>query len=192
MFLFVILTFLGVWIGYTYAPEKMIEIETVPNNVIDTETKASNEEDTLGWKIYRNEEYGFQFQYPSASWEIRETKSASGFSIIVFTNYVDYLGTQELFINLSNELYTDLTGFILEESSLVVEDEAGKKLYKSVYKWADLDYGERYVVFLDIDAGTEKYSFGRFSYSSGDQEKKNTYDRVLSSFRFIDDPDPST
>jgi len=84
--LFIALPFVGGWIGYNYAPEKVVEIERVvviekevPENekvaqitdvlLIDasgheTESLDPDSEAPDGWTQYKNTDYGFSFAYP--------------------------------------------------------------------------------------------------------------------------------
>jgi len=73
MALFIIIPFLGGWIGYIYAPEKVVKVEKneVEKVVVDGWTEDS-------WRIYTNEELGFLIEYPS-DWEVGLEKSPSGF-----------------------------------------------------------------------------------------------------------------
>ncbi len=69
MVLFVALPFLGGWIGYTYAPEKIVEVEKVVLVEQGRETTVVNEEvDTPvngNSSTYTDQDYGFSFSFPT-------------------------------------------------------------------------------------------------------------------------------
>ncbi len=70
MALFVILPFIGGWIGYTFAPEKVVEVETVAvveEGMNSGNTITSNIEtfDDLELETYHDEVLGISFEYPS-------------------------------------------------------------------------------------------------------------------------------
>jgi len=88
MALFIVMPFIGGWIGYEYAPEKVVEVERVVvreeknENTLDNTFKyldietglpAHSQftfdlyEDTSDWPLYENTEYGFSFKYPPGS-----------------------------------------------------------------------------------------------------------------------------
>jgi len=94
--LFVALPFIGGWIGYTYAPVAVVEVEktivkevplnssdltpTNTNKMVSVDNKADLKESAtsispfiissstkqLGWKTYRNENYNFEISFPSS------------------------------------------------------------------------------------------------------------------------------
>jgi hypothetical protein len=61
--LFVALPFLGFWVGYTYAPEKIVEVEKVVE-VKKVIYERKNEEVDIPWNKYTSENFGFEFEYP--------------------------------------------------------------------------------------------------------------------------------
>jgi len=93
MGLFIVLPFLGGWIGYTYAPEKVVEVEKVvikevpsdssewalPNNLVSMDTQTDSEESMISnssftissssiqpdWKTYRSEKHDFELSFPN-------------------------------------------------------------------------------------------------------------------------------
>lgn len=79
MALFIMIPFVGGWIGYTYAPEKVVEVERVVIKEVPLKKRVILFEqglpehrsfgfhigqDTSDWHVYENEKYGFKFQYP--------------------------------------------------------------------------------------------------------------------------------
>lgn len=67
MTLFIIMPFLGGWIGYTYAPEKVVEVEM--NSVVNTISETTVTQDVAPNELlmYRNQDFGFEMEL-SKSW----------------------------------------------------------------------------------------------------------------------------
>ena len=73
MVLFILMPFIGGWVGYTYAPDKIVEVEKVVFKEIEvpmvsTEDAVSiNPNLTLrdGWDLYTSNKYNFSFEYPT-------------------------------------------------------------------------------------------------------------------------------
>lgn len=111
MALFIILPFIGGWIGYTYAPEKIVEVEKIIIQEVKDEnevTKNSNSikdsfynesiqcnqlsEDLLpvnynkDWITYSNKELGFSFMHPEG-WEVSDIKSSNSSTYKFHTIY---------------------------------------------------------------------------------------------------------
>jgi hypothetical protein len=65
--LFIILPFLGGWIGYTYALERVFEVEKVITEevVIEVTSKEDKNYSSVNIKSYRDETLGLTFDYPS-------------------------------------------------------------------------------------------------------------------------------
>ena len=74
--LFVILPFLGGWIGYTYAPEKVVEIEkeVIREVVVEKEIEVTPQKNESSYsvetKTYRDAELGIAFEYPAVWGEV--------------------------------------------------------------------------------------------------------------------------
>lgn len=51
------------WLGYDLYTQKPVIVEET------SEGKVTEETDTLGWQTYRNEEFGFEVQYPQSPYE---------------------------------------------------------------------------------------------------------------------------
>ncbi len=80
---FIILPFLGGWIGYNYAPEKVVEIERIVEIEIPVESRV--EETNVVNQIYTNKEYGFSFRL-LGTWYQDDERSYSPSSFAVFRN----------------------------------------------------------------------------------------------------------
>ena len=95
MALFVILPFVGGWIGYTSAPEKIIEIEKVVliKEVDSTESVSNNLNTPNDGTLvkYENETLGVTFEYPSYWGEIVNIGSDTHI-MLSFTNLTESPG----------------------------------------------------------------------------------------------------
>ena len=102
MGLFIVLPFIGGWIGYTYAPEKVVEVEKVVikevesknlEGYVDSVTEESpsytitNSAALPSWKTYRSEKHNFELSFPD-SFEVYEN-NYDGFSTIISFNSVE-------------------------------------------------------------------------------------------------------
>lgn len=60
--LFIIMPFIGGYIGYIYAPEKIIEVE----KIVFLRNESDKKEDLLeGWEYYTDNDLEIEFQYPA-------------------------------------------------------------------------------------------------------------------------------
>lgn len=67
MALFIALPFIGGFVGYRLAPEKIVEVERIV--VKEAARDLENGGHLTDWRMYNNDIYGFSFEYPS-SWII--------------------------------------------------------------------------------------------------------------------------
>jgi hypothetical protein len=93
MVLFVLLPFVGGWIGYTYAPEKVVEVERVVEVIVST--KVLEEE---------NDELNFE-SFLSELSEKLQTKTNSSYQIIDS----EVLFWKQIFNDVDAELYSGMT-----------------------------------------------------------------------------------
>ena len=108
LILFIIMPFVGAWIGYTYAPEKIVETEKIVYkisepisapvaNELDSfspervnsfpgSTETNNKADpSCEFATYRNDAYGFEFQYPACrEYGARQNSIKSGNSFQIW------------------------------------------------------------------------------------------------------------
>ena len=65
--LMISLPFIGGWVGYNLAPEKIVEVEKIvtgESTEILKELEVRTGDIPDGWKTYTDEEYGFEISYP--------------------------------------------------------------------------------------------------------------------------------
>jgi len=86
--LFVALPFVGGWVGYHYAPEKIVEVEKVVEveGVAEAEDKNVTEKQnvfvgTSSWEIYENEILDVRFKYPN-SFKIKTEDSTAVYFVL--------------------------------------------------------------------------------------------------------------
>lgn len=83
MALFIILPFIGGYVGYTFAPEKVVEVEKVVTKevMVEKEVESTSRENKSDYgvttKTYRDNELGIAFDYP-ASWGEITTENERG------------------------------------------------------------------------------------------------------------------
>lgn len=70
MTLFIALPFVGGYVGYSFAPEKIVEVENIIEvekvaEVVTQSTETHLEEESLDVSTYINTDLGFTFEYPS-------------------------------------------------------------------------------------------------------------------------------
>lgn len=125
-------------------------------------------------KIYRNDEYGFEFQYPT-DWEIKENiyiNSASKFNLIIAPSKDTYLPDPILF-NFVTPEFADRSFSNLKENATKV----------NIYNIEAEKYEYEY-------EGLERISiimpFNEYRLIIGaEKEYENTFDQILSTLRFL-------
>jgi hypothetical protein len=101
MVLFVLLPFVGGYVGYRLAPEKVVEVQKVPSNTFDN-TKVPEDTNLLNdnsaqYKRFENSTFGFSFDYPATWTQVKNSSSTVIFESSDFTldqNYVDRVVAQ--------------------------------------------------------------------------------------------------
>ncbi len=76
MILFIALPFIGGWIGYTHAPEKVVEVERIVVQEIPVPDKNGSEisKNPPEWRTYTNEQLEFEIDYPSHWFIVHESQ----------------------------------------------------------------------------------------------------------------------
>lgn len=123
-------------------------------------------------KIYRNEEFGFEFQYPK-NWEVKENPYGSPFSkfnLIIVPEEGKYLPDPVL-VNIVvpdfvDRQFSDLHGTIIQVGGI-----SGIK-----YEFTDSGLSE---IAIILPLGENKIILG------ANKEYQNVYDQILTSFKFL-------
>ena len=165
----------------------------------------SAQDQTTGWKTYRDAQYGYSINYPS-TWYLKKDTNASGaVQDLAFSNYPDELNPQEDLYLFGMNIYTIdaqttyddiLSGYkpySYEESQNIdidglkaikltkITDEfliKSQDTYKSTNTFIFLKSGTRLFVFT--------YSYDNpYSGKSVAQDKIDTAEKIISTFGFI-------
>jgi len=79
--LFIILPFIGGWIGYNYSPEKIVEVDKAVIKEVVVEINSLNSRDVSGWQMYDSKEYDFEFQPRAVAEPLNRYRQFDLFSI---------------------------------------------------------------------------------------------------------------
>jgi hypothetical protein len=92
MALFVAMPFIGGWVGYMYAPEKVVEVEKVITKEVpvypENRSSEENSNATSSWAIYRNDEFGFEISYPP-NWRMADVRTDNTPKEILLATYFE-------------------------------------------------------------------------------------------------------
>jgi hypothetical protein len=171
------------------------ELKSVAEKLAEELKNKETEIDTSDWQTYRNEEYGFEFEYPE-NWELTENE----YKVIMlkspnFDNKkIDYGGDIVFHIvdNPNNHDFLDLFDTYTGSSRLwplQYEYELTKINNIEVIKFPKIKYFE-----ADTnEPSTESITFKQDGYVLGinrmyfeDDEFKNVYYKIISNFKFLD------
>ena len=150
-------------------------------------------EDTSNWKVYRNQEYGFEFKYPN-DWNLKENKEYFNgkltTEVLLSTNFDDLAPIIQFFItpnvNTTNseniEPYGEWTTIISKESVII----AGIKTNRYVTSGPDAPN------HTEISLVKNNNLFSIDTNIRDADLLKNVFDKILSTFKFIEPVDTST
>jgi hypothetical protein len=178
----------------------------------ENQESASSEIDASNWKTYRNEEYGFAFEYPQGSQVTRVGSSDTGESIYevaeVFTiatmKKPESFSTLEIYVeNLEDEYRKQgesaAAGYAAETKQATIGEEKGLRLIENDSSvWVNVNestylennnyiyvirFGySRMLLESNKDELRDDYLKERYRETINNQELRN---QILSTFRFI-------
>lgn len=171
-----------------------IPVQQVSND--ETENKPQ-EHDLQNWQTYRNEEFGFEFQYPKEFTEIQgcDPHQFGAKSVIVGSNIMISVEKNTEGISLAEYADRDIQRIsdypearpIIEfrENTLVGGENAIQVGYRDLNA-----QGGRYHEFAYVKVGNKIYSLsyvaGGCSFLEKGSQNLFTLDEVLSTFRFVE------
>lgn len=172
------------WLGYDLYTQKPViveetsEEETIDENLIE------------GWQTYRNEEFGFEFQYPS-EWKLGEGQyielKNNGFLINI---YYPHPGPDRgLWFVPERFSTTELDGFAASQRDLLTED--GEPFFSIILpQGLPSGYGSFRIV-IDLSEGVDITSINDSQQiAQGDvSEPFMVANQILSTFKFIEPAD---
>lgn len=148
------------------------------------------ESETADWKVYRNEEYGYEFEY-FKDWKIFE---GEGFVALTNPNHVDVqIEIQSSFFTPSPEDLPDKwADEWLEATSEYGDIVEAKKVKATVHELQAVFYknprGQAYERWVTGFRHPGRNEFFKVIYNNADEGKsEEIYQHILSTFRFLND-----
>jgi len=143
-------------------------------------------DDTAGWETYRNEEYGFEFEYPP-DWEVQElgTYEIEGDSHVVVIPIGEEVPLRIETINVGRESVFDpalpLAGGIKDTKF------AGRAAKQDICEWCITDRYLRNIRITEIqDIPWEEFNEIWYEVNRQTEYLIPTFDQILSTFKFIE------
>ncbi len=176
------LTLFAVW-GQQYRQQVYEETEAgLPkHDASKSANQLTSESETEGWKTYRNEEYGFEFDYPR-DWNLKE--EVIGMQGVLLNQQNDDLGSGAVSISRSNFAGT-LKDFIITDNNNfnILENKILK--YSDINWTYQLSQDKREPTLQFITVYAEKngaiYSVASRNFDS----PKELINKILETFKFI-------
>ena len=164
-------------------------------NIFNKVAESFKKKETDDWKVYRNEEYGFEFQYPQI-YDQEDYKSCR-VSNVGESFYVGSRSSLDIVDSKGLDLATYVYEFIKEKEkkpyNWKIEPEEGATIgengaHKISYRFGGTDrYGTASFFKKDGKIFIFSFSAGNFvcDYEAGSIFEFDVYDQMLSTFKFI-------
>jgi len=211
--LFVLMPFIGGWVGYHFSPEKVIEVArvVVVEKVVEVEeTPVTEEPQETGymteagyvatepvedWSVCENKEMGYKVKYPS-DWRMGTTLGGEGFTekegcdsdYVVFGDYKDDESYTYSIRIQSRDVFNTEEGYNYKNVTSVDE------FLNSVLTPPRSNFREKFIldgeeaVYREKSPDPTVYTFynDRIVKISGTNVSQKTFDDFLSTFEFLE------
>ncbi len=192
----------GYWFTINYSNKRT---ETTPvasqTNPTPKPVESTSSADMANWKTYTNTKIGFQIQYPS-NWEYSEVKAGDPLHLYLYPKHTGEMKSRD-----PNEALSPVELVIINNSSplpclakdnkscleLKVDGVSAKKYSLENYhevvtfknKKGDLFFELMTPKFDKETFATESYKQYYSFYNLPEKERKNIFDQILSTFKFL-------
>ena len=166
------------WVWHEMS-DSAVEVEIGTNQTATTSPEEFVEIETTDVNIYRNEDWGFQFEYP-ADWEIREPAFGSSVSLFnMAIEPVDPYNLHAILVNITPKSWIESENVKMKARGVVI---------------SEVEFKNRTALFVVNDQGiggpTENYyiliSDEYWIHLSGQVRQKDAFVDFLNSFEFIE------
>ncbi|MCA9358477.1 hypothetical protein KC902_04415 [Candidatus Kaiserbacteria bacterium] len=156
--------------------DSAVEVEIGANQTATTSPEKFVEVETTDANIYRNEDWGFQFEYPK-EWEVREPAFVSGVSL--FNMAIGSAPANGITINITPKNWIEGAMTKMKARGVVFEEIFLDG--KSAYKTYDKDGWSRPAI-LTLVLVNDEYWIDITGISKYEEE----YNQIIESFEFIE------
>lgn len=163
------------WVWHEMS-DSAVEVEIGTNQTATTSPEEFVEIETTDANIYRNEDWGFQFEYPQ-EWEVREPAFVSGVSL--FNMAIGPAPANGITINITPKNWIEGAMTKMKARGVVFEEIFLDG--KSAYKTYDKDGWSRPAI-LTLVLVSDEYWIDITGISKYEEE----YNQIIESFEFIE------
>ncbi|USN89023.1 MAG: hypothetical protein H6780_01205 [Candidatus Nomurabacteria bacterium] len=163
------------WVWHEMS-DSAVEVEIGTNQTATTSPEEFVEIETTDVNIYRNEDWGFQFEYPQ-EWEVREPAFVSGVSL--FNMAIGPAPANGITINITPKNWIEGAMTKMKARGVVFEEIFLDG--KSAYKTYDKDGWSRPAI-LTLVLVSDEYWIDITGISKYEEE----YNQIIESFEFIE------
>lgn len=170
-------------------PERVLVIEQTQEQAVSNEQSTI---DTSNWQTYRNEEFGFEFQYPKGFAESKECKarmSGGQKNVVNVGNRIDITVGDSKGMNLQDFVAADFSREFLFDTHQSEQSVGGEKAIMISYR---VEGTGRLGTVTFVKRGDKIY---RFDYLAGvdcpaayagDTSELDVLSQILATFRFVE------
>jgi len=166
--LFITLPIFGFWLGMEY--QKITEPVTSPIDISSepVSTPTPTVDETANWKTYRNEEYGFEFEYPG-DWTLQEISNPD----------LPYIVHKIILQGISVEIYKQFSVKKVPEDKIITSEQIMINGIEGTYNRHNAD-GPYQEVIVPYQSKTYRLILDT-------ESDEQVFDHILSTFRFTNE-----